>query len=74
MAPLAAVVHMDCTAAESPPWHTCDKGKEGFTATSSYREINLTAWRKGSAMMTGKQVGRAMSLPHAFSAWFAHAQ
>ena len=44
--------------------HTCDKGKEGFAATSSYRvEIDLTAWRRGSAMMMGKQIGRAMSLP-----------
>lgn len=59
---------MDCTAAISPPPSiVIDRGKRGFAATSyNGVKFDLTAWRRGSGMMMGKQVGRAMSLPPCF--------
>ena len=70
MAALTTVAHVDCTAAESPPWHTCDKGREGFADTFSCRVgIDLTAWRRGSAMMMDKKTGtkRHVTPPYLFS-------
>lgn len=48
--------------------HTCDKDKEGFAATFPYQvKVVWTAWRRGLAMVVGKQKGRAVSPPSVFS-------
>lgn len=47
--------------------HTCDKDKEGFAATFPYEvKVVWTAWRRGLAMVVGKQKGRAVSPPFCF--------
>lgn len=59
--------HSSNISSPPPPRIVIDRGKRGFAATSCNRvKFDLTAWRRGSAMMMGKQVGRAMSLPPCF--------